>query len=368
MTSADTSRASLIFVCGPDEFLVEREARQHFEALTAEAGPDAECEVIDGLVQNASEVTSAVNRFRSAAQTVSLFGQNKVIWFRGVNFLADSRTANAAESKEQAGFLIEDLGRIDPAAVSVVLSASPVDRRKKEFKSLQGLGEYHFIEAGGRGGEDLAAMAVEEARRQDVRLDPGVAAMLVEKVGGNARLIVAEIAKLATYLNQAGAAIEEKHVNELVPAFGEGSFFEPVEAFYNADLEWSLDAVRRYFFQGHDARPLLSALQNRNRLLLQMRVLMDSGLYSSGQGGLKRAEARFAGEFGDKPVKSAYNLFSQNPYYIGRLARSLQFFTLRRLLRCQGGLIEAFTGILDHPNEQEGVLRGFVLRGLGENL
>ena len=82
---------------------------------------------------------------------------------------------------------------------------------------------------------------------------------------------------------------------------------------FSGDLEWAMDALDRYFFQGKDARPLLSTLQNRNRLLIQLRVLIDGGglgvnnrLSKSNLEGLSR---KYAHHFGEEDEKSSLNLF-----------------------------------------------------------
>ena len=84
-----------------------------------------------------------------------------------------------------------------------------------------------------------------------------------------------ETRKLASYIGADGGEITEQMIIDMVPDFGEGDFFEASEAFFSGKLDWALDAIDRHFFQGKDARPLLATLQNRNRLLIQLRVLVD---------------------------------------------------------------------------------------------
>ena len=38
-----------------------------------------------------------------------------------------------------------------------------------------------------------------------------------------------------------------------------------------------MTALHHHFFTGGDARPIISALQNRNRILIQVRALVDAG-------------------------------------------------------------------------------------------
>ena len=91
--------------------------------------------------------------------------------------------------------------------------------------------------------------------------------------------------------------IEECHVEDLTPNFAEGDFFEAADAFGCGNLPRTLVALRRHFFAGGDARPVITALQNRNRLLIQLRVLLDSGEVRVGQRGLAGVAKKTAGLF-----------------------------------------------------------------------
>ena len=79
---------------------------------------------------------------------------------------------------------------------------------------------------------------------------------------------------------------------------------------------WSLAALDRYFFNEVSCRPLLSALQNRLRLLIQIRSLADSGdlrVSAAGlpKGSFETASMRHGSTFGSA-AKSSANVFSQN--------------------------------------------------------
>ena len=73
-----------------------------------------------------------------------------------------------------------------------------------------------------------------------------------------------------------GPTIEEASVAEVTPNVAQGDFFETADAFFSGNLQWTLAALRRHFFAGGDARPVLAALQNRNRILIQLRALADA--------------------------------------------------------------------------------------------
>jgi DNA polymerase-3 subunit delta len=195
--------------------------------------------------------------------------------------------------------------------------------------------------------------------------------LLVARVGAATRLLVEEVRKLANYAAPAGggaAVIGEAHVAELTPNTAEGDFFESATAFCSGDLPWTLAALERHFFTGGDARPVLAALQNRNRLMIQIRALADAGEVRIGQRGvegLNDAAETHAARFGEAAgEKSSYNLFSQNPWYLGKLLGGSKPPPLRRLIDNQGEFVAAFEEIHRRPKEQEEVLRDMAVRCL----
>jgi DNA polymerase-3 subunit delta len=356
------------FVCGADEFLVQRAGQQRFDALVAEAGADEfSREIISGFAANISEVETAINRFREAVQTVPMFGGGRVVWLKDVSFLADNVTGRAEGTLKLVEDLQQLLAAVNPAEASVLITAAPVDRRRAFPKWCEKNADFALIGGDGdAGGDALAGVVLAEARSLGVTFAPGAIELLLAKVGANTRLLVEEVRKLATYAGE-GTVIEESHVIELTPNTAEGDFFEAAEAFFSGDLKWALAALHRHFFAGGDARPVISALQNRNRILLQLRALLDAGevhLGPRGVDGLPRAATAHAAKFGEAAgEKSAYNIFTQNPWYLGKLA-SGKLPSLRRLIDNQHELIAAFEEIIRRPNEQEEVLRAMAVRCL----
>ena len=356
------------FICGADDFIVNRMGRTHYDEKTSAIEDDFGKEIIDGAVENVADVAVAVGRFREAVQTLPLFGERKVVWLKNVTFLADSKTGRAQSTLDQVALLRDALGEIDPEKVEILITAAPVDRRRREYKWFQKHGDLHYA---GEKKDDQAVYSLikEEARALDVVFTDGAIELLVAKINGNTRLALAEVRKLATYLGDEAGSINESMVTDLVPDFGESSFFETAEAFFTLDLTWTLDALRRHFFAGHDARPLIATLQGRNRLLIQIRVLLDSGELSTTARGLdkstlEQAAQTYARHFGGVEDKSNFNLFTQNPWYLGRLAGTARRLPLRKLIDWQSNFLSAFEEINERPRDQEQILRELAARCL----
>ena len=104
-------------------------------------------------------------------------------------------------------------------------------------------------------------------------------------------------------------------------------------------------------------------------MLIQLRVLLDAGaIRLSGRGisksDLESAARTYGHHFGDSEEKSNLNVFTQNPWYLGRLAETANKVPLKKLIDFQIAFAEAFEAIIERPNEQEEVCRELAVRCL----
>lgn len=359
------SKPAFIFICGSDDFLVTRAGNVAWEHLCKEIEDPHACERIDGQAGNYDEVVRVVDDFSAAVQTISLFGDRKAVWLRDINFMGESVTGKSEGAKQQVERLLEILGGIDPQFVAVLVTASGVDRRRRSFKWLQANSDFTYIEDSKDGG-NLVSTLVEEARSMGCRLTDSAARALLARIQFNSRLALEEVRKLCTYLGAEGGLIDEALIISQVPVYGEGDFFEATEAFFSRKAAWAVDAIRRHFFSGHPARPLITSIQGRNRLLIQIRVLQDQGLLGSGvnAAALDRARRAFGHHWKGLEAKSGYQLFTQHPFYLSRLAANARNFTLRELISNQVECLNAFRELLNRPDDEEAVMREFALRCL----
>jgi DNA polymerase-3 subunit delta len=358
--------ALFTFICGSDDFIVSRNAAEQWSEMTVSVTDDFALEIIDGSANNVAEVEEVTKRFISALQTMPMFGDHKYVWLKDVTFLADSQTGKAEGTKSQVVYIQESLERVNPSDMSVLVSASPVDRRRKEFKWFEKTGDTRFV--GGDKNDPAAGiqMVQVEADKLGLDMERGALEFLMAKINANVRLAIEELHKLENYIGGPGL-ISTQLVNEMVPSFGEGDFFEAAEAFYTLNLKETLNAIHRHFFSGYDIRPLLSALQNRNRLLLQLRVLMDGGYIGPrvSKQDLERAAEAQKDAFGDAQDKGSFNIFTQNPWYLGRLAETARRLNMKRLIDFQMEFVRAFEEVIGRPSEQEAVMRETAVRCLG---
>src|SRR5882724_6073073 len=172
-----------MFICGPDDFLVNRLGKQRFEAMASEVTDEFSREILSGFSNNVGEVEATVNRFRESVQTISMFGGKRVVWLKDVNFLADSVTGKAESTLKLVEDLQELAAGLNPDETALLITAAPVDRRRSFPKWCEKNAD--FVLAGGDGdnaAEALAGVALAEAKSLGVSFAPGAVELLLAKV------------------------------------------------------------------------------------------------------------------------------------------------------------------------------------------
>lgn len=364
------SEKPFTFICGDDDYLVSERGKSWFAEQTKDLMDDLSKEIVDGRAGNIAEVEDAMSRFTSAVQTLSLFGERKVVWLKDVNFLADSPTGRAQGTLDLLENLKDVLQALDASAVGVLITAQPIDKRRSFYKWCQKAADFTLLAADKDAAQAYAKLIQDECHAAGLKIERDAVELLIAKVNGNTRLVVEETRKLCTFASGSDAPISEQLVNELVPNFGEGDFFEAADAFFSLKLDWTLEALRRHFFTNSESRPLLGSLQSRNRLLIQLRVLLDGGALRLGSRGIAKSDLEAAARsyghhFGTTQDKSNLNVFTQNPWYLGRLADTAKRIPLKKLIAFQIAFADAFEAIIQRPNEQAEVCRELAVKCLG---
>lgn len=364
----------LAIIAGKDEYLVDRDGRACFEKARKAAGADAEAEVISGQILRVDDARTLELQFAESVKTVSMFGGKRVIWLRNFNLVTDTVQAKSEEVKLSLKKMLEMATGADES-VAVIISATPYDGRRKDLANLKSVAHDFILHAspskgpfdkGDAQADAQVGLAAERFKALGVKYERGVPEVIVGRVGQSTRLVLGECDKLATYVGP-GGTVKEADVHLLVPTFGEGDFFEPIEALAARDLKWGLESLDRYFFNEDSSRPLLAALQNRLRLLVQIRCLVDSGDFRVSEAGLPKgqfeaASGRHGPTFGSA-AKSSANLFSQNAWYVSnKVAPAAARYTLAELVDLQLACADCFDA--SNRGADESSVRAMFLRAL----
>ena len=194
--------ASLVMVCGEDDFAVKQRAKQVYLEWTEELG-GMDHEIIDAAVANSGEALKAIAKLREALQTLPFFGSGKVIWLKNCNFLSDERAATKDVSESLAG-LAEELKGFSWQNVRLLISAAKVDKRKVFYKALDKLGEVESMAGWSVDDRDWVDQAEAWARKafraRQKEISDEALAELISRVGPNARQLENEIEKVSLYV------------------------------------------------------------------------------------------------------------------------------------------------------------------------
>ncbi len=345
----------LALIHGEDDFAVSARARQVFQGWCDAAG-GMDHEILEATAANASEATRALARLHEALQTLPFFGGAKVVWFKDCNFLADDRTARAADVNTGLADLASELKAFDWQGVKLLVSAGKVDKRKGFYKAVAKQGYVEIFEALSIDDRDWVGKAEQlvtaKMRALEVRLDFDAQQELVQAVGPDRRALISECEKLALYVGGRRAATvadvaaivtRGKHARAF--ALGDALGDRKISLLLRRlDEEiWAMRGDRNRSTIG-----LLYGLVSKVRSLLFARAMMDAGWIRPARNfpqfkpQLERVPAdAFPGE-------RKLNPLSLNPYVLFRATEQARHWTrdelvraLDLLLRCNRRLVSS---------------------------
>jgi DNA polymerase-3 subunit delta len=365
----------LAVISGKDEFLVEEDALKLYREAIKKAGSDADTQIISAQITRVEDALQIEREFSEAVATLSMFGGKKVVWLRNLNWMSGSKQADSADVKESLKHMLELVAKSNDM-VSIIISAAPLDGRRKDLQVLKPIADQFITHTFEKpkpweNQSEQTIMQIARAtalfKKLGTKFEPDVPEVLVGRVGQSTRMVLTEVEKLAIYVGP-GGTVKARDVLFIVPPFGEGEFFEPIEAFAARDLNWALEALDRYFFNESSCRPLIAALHNRLRLLIQVRSLADSGDFKLTSSGITKPQfevaiTRHGPTFGSA-TKSSANIFSQNTWYLTtQVAPGAFHYSLSELIDLQLACTECFD-ISNSGGDDEVALRALFLRAL----
>ena len=84
-------------------------------------------------IKQPARIRSAIE----ALQTLPFFGSTKVVWLKNANFLGDDQKARSADGAISSGRIVRaGRQRYSAPAVTLLISATEVDKRRSFYKTL----------------------------------------------------------------------------------------------------------------------------------------------------------------------------------------------------------------------------------------
>lgn len=277
-TKTKETIANVHAVVGSDESEVKRMASELAAKLTPPDAGDFGLEVIDGAVDNAEQAASRIRSTIEALQTLPFFG-GKLVWLKNANFLGDTAIGRAASVQSMLVELAEIIKGDFGANITLLLSATEVDKRRSFYKALANRAELQILDRldSSRSGweEEATEIVCGRATKRKLQFDDDALDLFVLLTGGDTRQIDSELEKIDIFLGNE-RRVNVELVRELVPLSRAGVIFELGNALAERDLERALTLVRRLLDQGESAIGiLLVAILPTIRNLLLAKDLME---------------------------------------------------------------------------------------------
>ena len=318
-------KSNIHFIFGVDDFFVDLKAKKIIKEYS-----DIPLETFEGTVNAIADLKHLLQALTESLQTMDFFSMRKVVWLRSTNLFSNGSSATTEGGQpymEKWFHVIEHL----PEDVHLIISASPVDKRTRLFKNLQSLSVCDEFEEKNLN-TYLQFLIKKLSQEQEVTIEPDALDLLEKKLNHQPRTIANEFNKLACLKNFSGS-ITLEDVLKYSPTLPNEEFFEPVEAFYAKDENRYIKSLRNHFILNKEMRSVLTMMQNRNRLLIQLSAL---NLSAVSQKTLEQQYSCYKNSFGPINEKNTFCIFSKNPWYLNRLKST---FSLGQLFELQEAFI-----------------------------
>ena len=367
-TKTTAASANIYAVVGSDESEVKRMAADLAAKVTPPDAGDFGLEVIDGVVDNAEQAASRIRLTIEALQTLPFFG-GKLVWLKNANFLGDTAIGRAASVQSALDELAEIIKGDFGATVTLLLSATEVDKRRSFYKALANRAELQIfdrLDSSRSGWEEEATQIVRaRATKRKLQFDDEALDLFVLLTGGDTRQIDSELEKIDIFLGKE-RRVNVDLVRELVPLSRAGVIFELGNALAERDLERALTLVRRLLDQGESAIGiLLVATLPTIRNLLLAKDLMERHRLPR-----PHAPFHFISAINRLPDTATEHLprkkdGSINAYALGIAAQNAHRFETEQLVAGMQACLEANLQLVTTQLDHELILTEVVVKLLG---
>lgn len=360
MTAKRDNRITLLI--GDDEYLAHRQAFEII-AKSQEIDPTSEREIIDGMVTSVSEAQSAIRQCKSALQSPGLFSTARVVWFKDVTFLGDSRAAQSTAVQDGLIDLVEFLGKGLPAGFTLIITAESIDKRRSFAKNLAKIATVEECSRGGKDSADRTAIVRTILAQHGCTMPDPLIHTLCDRAGSDTRRLVMEAEKLCLYILPE-TRITETDIETIVSTTTETAFYELANRFSAFDLPGAVRALHELLFQKHSVMGLIAHLENTIRDLLIFREALD-------QGWLQQRGRQLAWQTVPPEVDEALATLDRDPrklppFIAIRLVEGAGRFTRKRLDHCLRQIVQAHEKIVSSRVPPELILEILLVRMLGQ--
>ena len=415
-TKTAESESNIHAIVGSDESEVKRAASELAAKLAPPGAGEFGVEVIDACADNVDQAVSRIRSAIEALQTLPFFGDGKLVWLKNANCLGDSVIGRSASVQSALDDLAELFDAGLGSEVTLLISATEVDKRRSFYKTLGKRAELQVIDRldSSRAGweEEATEIVRRRAKSRGLQFEEEALDLFVLLTGGDTRQIENELEKIDLYcgtgfqsatgrtrsgepVGPAGVPpavgdttgspprvrpvadtmpvgptarmavpqVTVEQVRELVPLSRAGVIFELGNALAACDLERALTLVKRLLDQGETAIGiLLVAILPTIRNLLLARDLMERNRIAR-----PHAPFTFISALNRLPAEATEHLprkkdGSINGYALGLAAQQAHRFKTAQLIAGLEACLEANLRLVTSQLDHELVLTEIVVK------
>jgi DNA polymerase III subunit delta len=292
------ANSSFHVVVGSDDGLVREEALALYNQLTGGNDDGFTHETIDGNADNSEGAYQLCSAAIQSLMTMPMFGGDKVVWLRNVNFLGDDVTGRAQRTEAGVEALRVTLEKGLPNGIKFILSADKVDKRRAFWKFLEknsSVRSYDKIDISRDGWQDEVGRLV-EGRANELELDfeHDALELFIMLAGEQTKQIANELEKLDLYLGKERRTVTEEDVRALVPLSRAAVIFETGKAIQTGNVARAIQLVDEQLEAEESAIGIMRAsIINVVRNLYMAKLIVEKfkapvGNYSSFAGALNK--------------------------------------------------------------------------------
>jgi len=301
-------------------------------------------------------------------------GEDREKWLPRILEIYSSSGLTGASGADQTDRLEEILKSGLPSGNCLIFTVEVVDKRKKLYKIIEEMGVVlHFGEVKGEVSrkENLQRESQKLLASLGKKMSSSAWIALGRKTGFDLRRSMSELEKLISFVGERGT-IEEKDVEEAVGRTKEDDIFALTNALGAKNQLAALDALKNLLDQGTHHLIILSMIVREIRLMLQARILMDSGKLPKFNQKMdfnlfQKVVYPTFGKLNASAGKCKWLIFSEKPYPVYITMRKCLNFNYSRLVGLLDELLEIDIAFKSTPTDPQVLLEIFLIKACAKD-
>ena len=313
------ANANFHVIVGTDDGLVREEALALYNELTGGNDDGFTHETIDGNADNSESAFQISSSAIQSLMTMPMFGGEKVVWLRNVNFLGDDVTGRSQRTEAGVEALRGVLEKGLPEGIRFILSADKVDKRRAFWKFLEknaSVRSFDKIDISRDGWQDEVGRLVDgRAKELGLTFRHDALELFIMLAGEQTKQIANELEKIDLYLGAERREVTVEDVRALVPLSRAAVIFETGQAIQVGNVARAIQRIDEQLAAEESAVGIMRAsIINVVRNLYMAKLILETykapaGSYGAFAAALNKLPAADRAWLPQKKDGSGVNVF-----------------------------------------------------------